>query len=257
MWHEQFSHPLFSTISAVLEAFSARPDLATMNRMAAQWQATAKQFVAQDYAPRNFADHYEPRIFLNNEVQTRENNWHDFFNYCVWNTFPQVKAAMNAAQYHALAARDIHHSPRSQRENALTLFDENGAIVTSSDPSLLALLQNHSWTELFLNQREAVLKHMRVFIVGHALYEKALAPYKSMTASCLLFNVAAQFNALDKTAQLHELDVRTTQALAELQRPKHLQPLPLFGYPGWADAQTADYYADSSVFRPQRRAMSV
>jgi len=257
MWHEQFTHPLFATIAELLRTFSRFPDLDAMNRFASARRSTSMTFVAQDNSPQAFSDHYEPRIYLQHEVQTREHNWHDFFNFCVWNTFPTLKTTMNAGQYHALKQREAQHSRRSQCENVLTLLDENGAIVTSSDATLLALLRQHRWHELFYERRVDVLTHMRLYIVGHALFEKGLAPYKSMTASCLLMSVAPSFYQQEYDQQIKTLDKYAAHALNDLSQPKQLQPLPLLGFPGWSEEQTADFYADSQVFRPQRRGSTV
>lgn len=39
------------------------------------------RIVKQDNKPQGFKEHYAPRIYLKGEIQTRTENWHDFFNY--------------------------------------------------------------------------------------------------------------------------------------------------------------------------------
>src|SRR3989339_888043 len=42
------------------------------------------RFVAQDYGKLPFEARYEPRCYLQGEVQTREENWQDLFNALIW-----------------------------------------------------------------------------------------------------------------------------------------------------------------------------
>ncbi|MGH9202624.1 MAG: DUF3025 domain-containing protein, partial [Vicinamibacterales bacterium] len=89
------------------------------------------RFVAQDARPERFEEKFEPAAFLRGEVAVRRFNWHDVFNALVWMAFPTAKAALNARHFNALSARQ--GSRRSPEEDALTLFDEDGVIVVSSD----------------------------------------------------------------------------------------------------------------------------
>jgi len=59
----------------------------------------ALKIVPQDGRAHQFADHYAPRIYMTGEVQTRTNNWHDFFQFLTWLIFPRTKAAEPAREF--------------------------------------------------------------------------------------------------------------------------------------------------------------
>jgi len=84
---------------------------------------------------------YERSIAESAELGFRQGNWHDLMNLLVWCVFPQSKARLNAAHLAdpagcARPAARWAAPPRSALRDALTLFDENGVIVASADPSL-------------------------------------------------------------------------------------------------------------------------
>jgi len=86
--------------------------------------------------------------------------------------------------------------------------------------------------------------------------DKALSPYKRMTAHALLVPVAREFLSLPAAAQVASLDGRVATWLAEsLPRGEGapFSPLPLMGLPGFCD-DNADpvYYDDAATFRPPR-----
>jgi hypothetical protein len=63
-----------------------------------------------------------------------------------------------------------------------------------------------------------------------------------MTGKCLLLESAA----LD----LDAAENRAVAALADLDSPRQLPPLPLLGIPGWDDNASAAYYRNTEIFRP-------
>ena len=194
---------------------------------------------------------YELRIYRTGKVSTRLNNWHDLFNALVWARFPATKAAMNACHYHAWS--DQKGGSRGQTRDALTLFDECGVIVFSSDEDLLRALAERRWSDAFLRQN--FHSEAGVAICGHAMLEKYLAPYKSMTAKALLVHADSRIQELPRTEQLQALDEAIAARLISgeiLSKPAHLSPLPLAGIPGWwpLDEQSDEmFYADQQVFR--------
>ncbi|MBI5449869.1 MAG: DUF3025 domain-containing protein [Gammaproteobacteria bacterium] len=219
----------------------------------------AIRFVAQGARPSSLADHYEPRIFLRGEVQTRTDNWHDLFQVLIWTLFPQTKLILNALHYHAAHQRhqiDLANTRRTPLENALTLFDECGAMILSSDPALLQLIRDFRWKELFWHRRRDVQTQLRCIVFGHALYEKALTPYPGMTAQALLFDVDEQRITAPIDEQIALSDALARQFLDDRQHtltPRRLQPFPLLGMPGWTvDNHEASYYDDTRHFRPGR-----
>jgi hypothetical protein len=163
-------------------------------------------------------------------------------NALVWLRFPRFKSALNAAHGEAIAHET--DSRRGRRRDALTVLDESGVWVISRDPALPALLAERAWHALFWDARSQIETGMRFVVVGHALLEKALAPYASMTGKCLMLS-----------ADLSDLDAADVQAACELREidsPRQLPPLPVQGIPGW-DAANADaaYYANRDVYRPR------
>lgn len=211
-------------------------------------------FVSQDVLTRKFAQQYEPRIYLAGEVQTRVQSWHDLFNALVWLTFPRAKAALNQLHYQALLQE--HGNEKVQRgslRDTATLFDESGVIVVSSDAGLSKLLQDFEWKQLFWWQREAVCTHMRFFLFGHGLYEKALKPYTGMTGKGIILSVEQDFFRHPLPAQLAVADSMLDNFLSGgAAAPIVLSPVPVLGYPGWvSDNADEVYYDNSNYFRPR------
>jgi hypothetical protein len=137
------------------------------------------------------AEPYESRIYLHGEMAFREGEWHDLFNLLAWLAYPRTKLALNEAHHlESLRMREAEasneRSNRSRVRDALTVFDESGAIAVSSDAGLLCDLDAFRWKRLFWEGRERVRACMRVHLFGHALFEKALHPYVGMTAHALL-----------------------------------------------------------------------
>jgi hypothetical protein len=218
----------------------------------------AIQFVPQTAKPLQWQDDYEPRIYLTGEVQTRSENWHDFFQVLVWNTFPLTKAMLNAKHYQAIRQRKQFNPDSKQRtpvENALTQFDECGSIVVSCDNTLLECIHKFRWKDLFWQHRSELTTRLSCFVFGHAVYEKALNPYIGLTAHAVLFHVEASFFQWPLSRQLAYLDNITAHAFEynHYPSPKHLQPFPLLGMPEWDDNNAEAYYDNTDYFRAGRR----
>lgn len=183
---------------------------------------------------------YESRILESGCVPTRTDNWHDAMNALVWLRFPRIKSAINAGHVAALASET--GTTRGPRRDALTLLDESGVVVTSRNPALMRLLIDRKWHELFWIERAQVVDAMRFIVIGHALLEKALAPYPAMTGKCLLLN----------SDRIDLEDSSIAEAMTGIASPRQLPPLPIQGVPGWAAANAqADYYANREIFRPR------
>lgn len=200
-------------------------------------------------------DGYEQRIAASGMVATRAGNWHDLFNALAWVRFSRIKSALNARHLDGMG-----HSAGGRRgalRDALTLFDECGALIISDSDALLGTLAAKDWHGAFWIMRDTWEKRCAVFVTGHALLEKFLEPYRSMTANALLLRVGA-----DDLGQSREKLIRATDLLlAELIRdgaclnaPADLAPLPLAGIPQWWTEHEQDeaFYRDPAVFRPPR-----
>ena len=214
-------------------------------------------FVPQPLQRAGFAEGFEPRTLLRGEIAMRPDNWHDLFNALVWLTFPRAKAALNARHYHELeglrAQRAVN---RGAVQDALTLFDESGVVIAASDPGLGALIREFRWKELFWVRRAELQRCMRFYVYGHALYEKALHPYRGLTGRALLLDVAPAVLGLPMSEQLAYLDQRVAAWLADhahLKATRELAPVPILGVPGWCGKNGAEqYYDDAGYFRSGR-----
>jgi hypothetical protein len=244
-----FSHPAFEPYRALVAALDlahGMPAAETLNTLAAahdirQANGLPLRFTAP--AGRLSARDYETQILQTGQVPTRADTWHDVLNALVWLRFPRFKAALNAA--HGAAMGQETATLRGRRRDALTMLDESGVWVISRDPDLHALLAKHAWHTLFWERRQVVEQAMRFVVVGHALLEKILAPYPSVTGKCLMLGS----DALDPDA----VEVQAAAALDTINSPSQLTPLPVQGIPGWDAANAcATYYANQAVFRPAR-----
>jgi hypothetical protein len=184
---------------------------------------------------------YEAFIFSYKRVPTRD-NLHDFFNGLCWLRFPQTKLRLNFLQAQEIASEGVG-STRGPLRDALTLFDENVLLLQASD-DLWRALQVRDWEKLFGELRDE-WQSAHIVIFGHALLEKLVAPYKSITAH--VFRIASGEDAKD--------DQSVDAWLANNLQPDYLAtkpylPLPVLGIPGWwPDNETISFYEDQKVFR--------
>lgn len=273
-WHKEtlLNAPLFTPLHPILASIhtenlptrqdcnallAARPSPITVQ------QGKALHFVAQAQGKQPFEAQYEPRCYLQGEVQMRENNWHDLLNALVWLTFPKTKATLNARHYHALThhAESPTNAGRGAVRDANTLLDESGVIVvhstTQTGAELATQLRNFKWKELFWHKREQVKTEMAFYLFGHGLYEKALQPYVGMTGQGLLLAVEPAYFGWSLNQQLAHLDLLLANHLAapeHCRNTRDLAPVPLLGVPGWTeDNNHAEYYDNTAYFRPGRR----
>ena len=198
--------------------------------------------------------YYELHIDETGEVETRERNWHDLFNALAWVTFPQAKARINA-QHGAILEEggEAEARRRSPERDALTLFDEGGVIVASASASLLRLMVDFEWKELFWARRAELQEKARFLVFGHACYEQALDPYIGMVAKTVFVPVSDFFLMLPPESQLEEADRLVAGHFASRARfasPKSMAPMPVLGVPGWHfGAQDEAFYDDAQHFR--------
>ncbi|MNS94927.1 hypothetical protein D3C72_1291600 [compost metagenome] len=190
---------------------------------------------------------YEQFIFDTRQVPTRD-NLHDFFNGLVWLQFPQTKRRLNQLQAQAIAADGVH-AVRGPLRDALTVFDENGAVL-QAPPELWAALHARDWQRLFVDLRP-LWRQARLVAVGHALLEKLISPRKPMVA-----HVYQAQAAIDSIAELDAWVANEMQP--ERWATKPFVPLPVLGVPGWWPAnEDPAFYADTQVFRAPRGVQAV
>ena len=231
----EWSRPWFGPYRELGTAVTARINdgLSVAQALNHQRIASSPQFTGEAVQG---SEAYEAFIARSDCVPTRD-NLHDLFNGLVWLRFPALKRRLNALHAAEIQRCGVQ-AERGAARDALTLFDENGALLRAS-PRLTDALRRRDWLALFIDER-ALWRDAQIVIMGHALLEKLVQPRKAMTAHVWL--ARTPFGADESTPAL---DVDPTA--------KPFAPLPVLGIPGWWPANTApDFYADSAVFRPAR-----
>ncbi len=252
--------PILGAVRAQIAALSPHnfPDLAALNERSqalgvCSLSGAPVTFVAP--APRSIELGYEVRIYRDGAIDTRAGSWHDLFNALAWLSFPQTKAMLNARHY-ALMAHQAPGSVRGTARDVLTLFDEGGILVASASEELSALLRAEQWKALFWQRRADVKRLMRFYVFGHSIMEKALSPYRGITAKALIVPVDEAFLFAEERSQRAILDMAAKSRFSGdelLGSTRSLGPLPILGIPGWDPANTvATYYDDTRQFRPPR-----
>jgi hypothetical protein len=211
------------------------------------------RFVPQAELPEGMA--YEEFIGATGRVPTRD-NLHDFFNGLVWQTFPLIKRELNALQAAQIATAGVGKS-RGPARDAATIFDENAALFVVREgvegDALLDALRGHRWREALADRAAMYGRDAELWLFGHALMEKLVAPRKAITAHLLSVRAPGEYFGLSPDARRAWLD---GQVAAQLQREvlatNRFSPLPVLGVPGWWPGQDDAFYSDDSVFRPKR-----
>ena len=221
-----WQQPWFAPLRARAETITA--GLAAVEALNALG-AGAPRFVGADVLP--IGEAYEAFIARTGSVPTRD-NLHDLFNGLMWLQQPVLKQGLNRMQAAHIAANGVGPT-RGALRDALTLFDEHGALWPDAPPALAQALVARDWHALFITHR-ALWRDTRFVVFGHALLEQlACAPRKALTAHVALGDPLA-WSAGQWAA-------------------KPFLPLPVLGIPGWwAANEDPAFYVDSQVFRPPR-----
>ena len=199
------------------------------------------RFVPQAELPAGSA--YEQHIFDTGCVPTRD-GLHDFFNGLCWMHFPLSKRRLNQLQAEQIARTGIQ-AVRGPARDALTVFDENAALLIAPD-ALWDALAAKDWARLFGPLR-TLWQEATLVLFGHALLEKLVYPRKPITAHV--------FRAQAATDSIADMDAWLADTLsAPMLAAKPFAHLPVLGVPGWwAGNEQPGFYADTSVFRPPQR----
>ena len=216
------------------------------------------KFIPQDDLPRARA--YEEHIALTGGVPPRL-NLHDFFNACVWLTFPLTKAVLNARQYEQIQAHGVQDK-RGMARDALTLFDENAAILVTSNTQIADALRHFDWQNALVATRDLwddpfnphPQARAAVYLIGHALMDKLIEPRKDMCAHTWVVLVKDEWFGMNLVARMADLDTRlSTQLKHHNFHTRDFYPLPILGVPYfWQDNRDAAFYNDATVFRAGR-----
>lgn len=179
---------------------------------------------------------------------------HDWYNGHVWLTFTAAKKALNDRHIQdSLSVERVGGNGRSRLRDALTLFDESGALLLTTSPAACSALLQHDWKTLFPDRFESWGQQARVLVVGHGLLDALDAPHPGLCAKAIPVFVPT----LD--LPLSALQSIVSGVVAGLQDPANFSPLPMMGIPGWFEESKAPgYYDNKSVYRakPTRNASS-
>lgn len=193
------------------------------------------RFVEQAALPAD--ESYEAFIARTACVPTRD-NLHDLLNGLMWLSYPKTKRRLNVIHAEEIAARGSAAGARGPLRDALTLFDENAAILRAP-PALVQALRLRNWQALFIEQRSR-WQSAGLALFGHALLEKLMQPRKAITAHVWLVE------------DLADDAIASSLAPARLAA-KDFLPLPVLGVPGWWPAnENVTFYDDADVFRVPR-----
>ena len=240
---------LWTGLHATLARFEHTPSLKALNQAARQRRIRNArgqpiQFIEQQ-KPCGQRE-YEWHIHEHGHVLTRAGLWHDIFNACMWLTYPNTKAELNAVH-----ARQPAQQQRTPASDAATVFDESGAVLIGPDPRLAMWLKQHDWRSAFITHRHLWHTH-RLLIIGHAVLEKLANPYPGMIAKVM-------YQPWPEVATLSDLPPELDACVAqrwrtdEFTRPADLFPVPVLGIPGAdPDNERPSYYDNVAVFRPAR-----
>jgi hypothetical protein len=231
-----------ATPFAALQATQTSTQISTQAAAQPCASDTPVEFVPHTALPEGQA--YEHFIYTTRQVPTRD-NLHDLLNGLAWLVFPHTKARLNALQYGELAASGVQ-STRGPLRDALTLFDENAALW-QAPAELVDALRTKDWQHAFTTLRP-LWQQAQPVLFGHALLEKLVSPYKSITAHVFTAQAASLLIATK------DWDTAIAEQLSATSLvPKPFLPLPLLGVPGWWPAnETPEFYDDLQVFRPPR-----
>ena len=255
-----WTRPWYDTVRPAFDSLQPGPFIPAFNANAARLGLVndlgqAIRFVPQAELPEGTA--YEAFIGATGCVPTRE-NLHDFFNGLVWQTFPRIKRALNALQAAQIAQAGVGKS-RGPARDAATIFDENAALLIVRDDAagraLVDDLRAHRWREALFDRRAMFEGDAELWLFGHALMEKLVAPRKAITAHVRVVVAADDFFAFEREGRRDWIDAAVSKAIAaEGLSTAGFTPLPVLGVPGWWPDQDEAFYLDHTVFRPKRPA---
>ena len=226
-------------------------------------QAHTLNFVSQEALPEGEA--YESFIATTGNIPTRD-NLHDLFNGSIWLTFPKTKALLNYYHMVEIANQGIGAS-RGRVRDTITVFDENGAVLVTSEPRIGEALIDFDWQASLIESRVQwdnpqqmnSQSQAAVYVFGHALLEQLIQPRKPLCAHSIVIDVSQDFFSLSLSARMVYLDSKIAQYMDKLLSqndvtPRQLAPLPILGVPHfWAENADAGFYEDPYVFRSGRR----
>jgi hypothetical protein len=190
-------------------------------------------------------------------VPTRD-NLHDFFNGLVWQTFPLIKRELNALQAAQIAAAGRQQIARVRRATPPPSSTRTRrcwwCALRAQAARWSTSCARTAGTRRCSRSAPCSARMRRVWLFGHALMEKLVAPRKAITAHTRIVFAPDAYFVFDTAAQRAWIDSTVAQATAR-RRAEHLQLHAAAGArrAGLVAGQDLDFYLDATVFRPKRR----
>ena len=160
-------------------------------------------------------DNYVESIALNHHVPTRQKNWHDFFNFNIWLSFPSSKWALHNNFYTSRQTGLNKQSSkvRSQIEDLLTSFDEGGAVLACLDKDLAevkTLLKGRC-----IPSKEVLVNkpNIEFTVFGHGVIESILAGQPLLNLMTIPIKVSQNYFTSDPSKRTKILDSKLARII--------------------------------------------
>lgn len=258
-FHNQFRgfHEIATLASQCWQSLASFPELKDYNNWLHHFKV-ARSFLSQDrsikFVQQNDTSSFERKIYVDREIMTRANNWHDFFNNLTWILWPKLKWAIIKRYVEDNDVNDSNNQ-RTTRQSFLAQLDECGVLLITSQPEIAQDIIDHQWERLFYLRKDR-LENLQVHLFGHGLLEKGLNPYLGMTGKALILLVDQGYFQLSEQSRVEMADeVLSNFILSEkcFSTPKQLQPFPILGLTEWFQGNhTQSFFKNIRYFRPKR-----
>jgi hypothetical protein len=231
-WDAQFTQrsPWFWPLSAGARLFASAPDWPARSELDAMYTRLTS---ARSLPPLRFAEPsakrprgsgvrldqlYDGRIALLGQVPTRERDWHDFFNAICFAVFARAKRALHQRQFRALERRVEPGAcrlpgTRTREQDALTLFDEGGAVIAAEPRAFEQLSSADESARPAVLAQCAAVGSARIVPFGHALFEHLVEGLRCPGGSTRL--VCIESVQCDDPALLDQVDRALSAALQD------------------------------------------
>lgn len=197
-------------------------------------------------------DQYIGDILTNEMIPLKPQSNHDILNALMWLSLPKTRWICTRSMKQAAQLRSVDHpKQRCKIEDRFTLFDESGVAIVSDQLDLLKLVEARAWKSLFCKERSRCRTHLKIWIVGHGLYEQLINPFIGLVGYGRLYHVPSELMAAEITEQTRALDDLISEDLLtqSIAQELPLSAIPILGYPGWWPSQESHFYDQVKYFR--------
>jgi hypothetical protein len=169
--------------------------------------------------PLDISGLYDGRIALRGEVPCLEGSYHDLFNVLVWAAFPRSKRALHARQFQALrgwipSGASRLPNRRTREQDALTIFDEGGAILIPAAKEADLLPAGAEPGADSVSRASATPTGARVTLFGHAVMEHVCFEKAPVYTAALVLALGDEGEAARGTRLLDQIDRTLAQRLS-------------------------------------------